>query len=90
MDVADIPQSITLTFDDAVTPYTISMIKELTTLVDSQNCGIKATFYVSGRNTVCPLARGLHRGKHEIAVSRKAEPWVDGRSLLVLTNCSTL
>ena len=79
-NAANIPQFITLTFDDAVTPQSISLFKPLTEIVDRNGCGIKATFFISGENTVCSLVQGLNKAGHEIAThtfSHKGDPSID-------------
>mmetsp|Transcript_12016 Transcript_12016/g.25045 ORF Transcript_12016/g.25045 Transcript_12016/m.25045 type:complete len:529 (-) Transcript_12016:193-1779(-) len=74
LDPLDIPQFILLTFDDAVGPYTMDLYQPLSSVQDSQGCGIKATWYVSisssagGQSlTQCELISGLRKGQHEIA-----------------------
>lgn len=70
MDVSDIPQFVTITFDDGIIPTVSQLVKPLTEIVDRNGCGIKTTFYTSiqgGGTTDCSLVRGLYKGQHEIA-----------------------
>ena len=67
MSTSDIPQFITLTFDDGIAPFPMSLVKPLTDITDRFGCGIKSTFYVSIANTKCELVQGLYKGQHEIA-----------------------
>ena len=67
MSTSDIPQFITITFDDAVTSLATELFRQLIDIRDSRGCGIKSTFYISGGNTECELVQGLRKGYHEIA-----------------------
>lgn len=68
LETKDIPQFITITFDDAVTPLVTTLFNQITDLRDKRGCGIKATFFVSIQgNTKCELVQGLRKGQHEIA-----------------------
>jgi hypothetical protein len=68
MDVSEIPQFITITFDDGVAPSTINPIREFVLDVeDSRGCTPPFTYFVSFDNTICELVQGLRRGGHELA-----------------------
>ncbi len=77
---AQIPQFITLTLDDAVSPQAIDLYSQLAANRHKNGCGLRATFYVSMTDgakgpmtsdantlTKCNFIDVLRKGQHEIA-----------------------
>lgn len=64
----DIPQMITITFDDAVNNNNIELYDEIFKNRKNPNgCNIKATFFLSHKYTNYSAVQDLHRRGHEIA-----------------------
>jgi hypothetical protein len=83
MSTSDIPQFITLTFDDAIAPYGMSLVKPLTDITDQFGCGIQSTFYVSIENTDCELVQGLYKGHNEIATHTYSHVGTPGKNEII-------
>ncbi|XP_076062911.1 chitin deacetylase 1-like isoform X2 [Oratosquilla oratoria] len=65
----NIPQMITLTFDDAVNNVNSDLYEEiLSGRFNPNDCSIKATFFVSHKYSNYTAVQDLHRNGHEIAV----------------------
>ena len=63
------PQFVLITHDDAVTPLSDSLMRQLTDGFENANgCNVPATWFVSNQGTECPLVKQLHADNHEIAV----------------------
>ncbi|KAG0409904.1 hypothetical protein HPB47_012976 [Ixodes persulcatus] len=72
LSVADMPQFVMLTFDDAVTEQNMQFYQELLGGLKRKNkasgCGIAATFFVSAEYLDYPSVNELYRGGNEIAL----------------------
>ncbi|XP_071519200.1 chitin deacetylase 1-like isoform X2 [Panulirus ornatus] len=69
MDPQDIPQMITITFDDAVNNNNMDLYDRIfRDRLNRNGCNIKATFFVSHKYTNYSAVQELHRLGHEIAV----------------------
>lgn len=66
----DVPQMITITFDDAINNNNIGLYKEIFSgkRKNPNGCDIKATFFVSHKYTNYSAVQEMHRKGHEIAV----------------------
>ncbi|CAK1603242.1 unnamed protein product [Parnassius mnemosyne] len=66
----DVPQMITITFDDAINNNNIELYKEIFNgkRKNPNGCDIKATFFVSHKYTNYSAVQETHRKGHEIAV----------------------
>lgn len=66
----DVPQMITITFDDAINNNNIELYKEIFNgnRKNPNGCDIKATFFVSHKYTNYSAVHETHRKGHEIAV----------------------
>ncbi|RZF33215.1 hypothetical protein LSTR_LSTR009760 [Laodelphax striatellus] len=66
----DVPQMITITFDDAINNNNIQLYKEIFNgkRKNPNGCDIKATFFVSHKYTNYSAVQETHRKGHEIAV----------------------
>ncbi|TMW39822.1 hypothetical protein DOY81_015098, partial [Sarcophaga bullata] len=65
----EIPQFITVTFDDAVTGLNYLQYQELfNNLKNPDHCEVKATFYVSHEYTDYTKLNALYNEGHEIAL----------------------
>lgn len=66
----DVPQMITITFDDAINNNNIGLYKEIFNgkRKNPNGCDIKATFFVSHKYTNYSAMQEMHRKGHEIAV----------------------
>ncbi|CAG5096380.1 Similar to CDA1: Chitin deacetylase 1 (Bombyx mori) [Cotesia congregata] len=66
----DVPQMITITFDDAINNNNIGLYKEIFNgkRKNPNGCDIKATFFVSHKYTNYSAVQEMHRKGHEIAV----------------------
>lgn len=74
MPTEDIPQFITITFDDGITPYSAHLIKRIANTTDPHTgCLLKMTFYISidgtdaNPNTKCNYVNAIHKTGAEIA-----------------------
>lgn len=69
LDPTDIPQMVTLTFDDAINVANIELYNEIFDgrRKNPNGCDIKATFFVSHKYTNYSAVQGMHRRGHEIA-----------------------
>lgn len=65
--VAEPPQLIMLTFDDAITSAAAAAARRVFQHRNTNGCPIRATFFVSGTYTDYHLVTQLYRGGHEIA-----------------------
>lgn len=66
----DVPQMITITFDDAINNNNIELYKEIFNgkRKNPNGCDIKATFFISHKYTNYSAVQETHRKGHEIAV----------------------
>lgn len=66
--MTELPQFITITIDDSITPYTSYLFSKIARTTDPHTgCNLKATFYVSIEGTTkCEYVEGLRKGGHEI------------------------
>ncbi|KAH1004529.1 hypothetical protein HUJ05_005328 [Dendroctonus ponderosae] len=66
----DVPQMITITFDDAINNNNIELYKEIFNgkRKNPNGCDIKATYFVSHKYTNYSAVQEMHRKGHEIAV----------------------
>lgn len=66
----EVPQMITITFDDAINNNNIELYKEIFNgkRRNPNGCDIKATFFVSHKYTNYSAVQETHRKGHEIAV----------------------
>lgn len=66
----DVPQMITVTFDDAINNNNIELYKEIFNgkRKNPNGCDMKATFFVSHKYTNYSAVQEMHRKGHEIAV----------------------
>lgn len=66
----DVPQMITITFDDAINNNNIGLYKEIFNgkRKNPNGCDIKSTFFVSHKYTNYSAVQEMHRKGHEIAV----------------------
>lgn len=66
----DVPQMITVTFDDAINNNNIELYKEIFNgkRKNPNGCDIKSTFFVSHKYTNYSAVQEMHRKGHEIAV----------------------
>lgn len=66
----DVPQMVTITFDDAINNNNIGLYKEIFNgkRKNPNGCDIKATFFVSHKYTNYSAVQEMHRKGHEIAV----------------------
>lgn len=66
----DVPQMITITFDDAINNNNIELYKEMFNgkRKNPNGCDIKATFFVSHKYSNYSAVQETHRKGHEIAV----------------------
>lgn len=66
----EVPQMITITFDDAINNNNIGLYKEIFNgkRKNPNGCDIKATFFVSHKYTNYSAMQEMHRKGHEIAV----------------------
>ena len=70
-DPADIPQMITITFDDAVNNNNINLyLNDIfnNKRLNPNGCTIKGTFFVSHKYTNYSAVQELYRQGHEVAV----------------------
>jgi len=64
----DVPQMVTITFDDAINNNNIDLYDEIfTNRFNPNNCTIKGTFFVSHQYTNYSAVQNMHRLGHEIA-----------------------
>jgi peptidoglycan/xylan/chitin deacetylase (PgdA/CDA1 family) len=81
MPMSEIPQFITLTFDDGVSPTRINSVREyVMTLRDSRNCPPAFTFFVSFDYTMCELVKGVYKGGNELGthtLQHTGQPSID-------------
>lgn len=71
MNPKNVPQMITITFDDAINSGNIDLYDVLfrnQTLLNPNSCAIKGTFFVSHKYSNYSAVQELHRLGHEIAV----------------------
>lgn len=66
----DVPQMITITFDDAINNNNIGLYKDIFNgkRKNPNGCDIKSTFFVSHKYTNYSAVQEMHRKGHEIAV----------------------
>ncbi|KAF7281270.1 chitin deacetylase-like protein serp [Rhynchophorus ferrugineus] len=66
----DVPQMITVTFDDAINNNNIELYKEIFNgkRKNPNGCDIKSTFFISHKYTNYSAVQEMHRKGHEIAV----------------------
>jgi len=69
LPVKDVPQMITITFDDAINNNNIELYKEMFNgkRKNPNGCDIKATFFVSHKYSNYSAVQETHRKGHEIA-----------------------
>jgi len=85
LEVGQVPQMITLTFNGAVNIDNIRIYQEIfrEDLINPNGCSIKGTFFVSHKYTNYSAVQDLHRKGHEIgvfSVTRRddAQYWTEG------------
>lgn len=69
LDSKQVPQMITITFDDAINNNNIELYKEMFNgeRKNPNGCDIKATFFVSHKYSNYSAVQEIHRKGHEIA-----------------------
>ena len=79
----DVPQMITITFDDAINNNNIGLYKEIFNgkRKNPNGCDIKATFFVSHKYSNYSAVQEMHRKGHEIAVPSRKEMIFEKKSL---------
>ncbi|TRY78381.1 hypothetical protein TCAL_13801 [Tigriopus californicus] len=85
LEVGQVPQMVTLTFNGAVNSDNIPIFQEIfkEDFINPNGCSIKGTFFVSHKYTNYSAVQDLHRRGHEIgafSITRKDDPqyWTKG------------
>lgn len=68
LDLADVPQFVMLTFDDAVTALNSDFYLGFKDMKNPNQCRITMTFFLSHLYTDYTMVNELHRLGHEIAL----------------------
>ena len=80
MAVEDIPQFITITIDDGLSPARIKPIQDyLLSIRDSRGCAPRFTHFTSFDYTLCPLVEGVYKAGMEMGTHTVAHNWYPNR-----------